>query len=852
VEILSALQERLPSAPVIGPEQLGLLNTLGQIADFLGAAATPVQDSAAPSLSPAAQPSSVVQTDLHRSGIAAIPLAATADTISLASDNVIVVTDDGSLFSRELCSCLTSQGHGVLLTRVQDILELLPLDQLAGLVVIAPADGTDDAFLKNSFQLLKQVAPGLKRASHEGGALFATVSRLDGAFGCTEGSQLADPLSGGLAGLSKTARHEWPEVICKAIDLGVFPDDATAAQAVARELFLNGPVEVGLSANGRTGLSLHALPALPEAAVAPVQPGELVVITGGGRGVTAATAVALAKAWQPLLILLGRSPLPEQEPAWLQPLTDEAAIKRAILQHANEKLHPREIEERYQATISGRELQETMNRIQAVGGTVLYCSVDIRDTQAMTELLSRLRREHGPIRGIVHGAGVLADRLIVDKTREQFNQVYSTKVAGLRSLLDAVKHDDLRFIALFGSTTGRLGRAGQADYAVANEVLNKLAQTESRRHVGCRTFCINWGPWDGGMVTPALKKVFSNEGISLIPLEAGADLLVRELAAPSGPVEVTVLAGTSGAHLSIESPKPVAPLKEALRLTLNVDDFPFISSHVIDTKAVLPMAMIVEWLAHAALHGNPGFRFHGFNDLRICKGVIIDRTTPCTLRLLAGKAKRQDALYTVPVELVSSTDEGRSLLHARAEIVLANRLPEGIRSIKDLPASPYNQSSAIYEQPYLFHGPDLHGIEQVLCCSNKGIAAMIKAAPQPASWIRQPLRSSWLTDPLVIDSAFQMMILWCFERFGSGSLPSFAGRYRQFHESFPRDGAQVVIRITAEQSHSAIADMEFLDRSNGKLIARLEGYECVIDASLAKAFQRNQLPKAGQAALEAA
>jgi hypothetical protein len=46
--------------------------------------------------------------------------------------------------------------------------------------------------------------------------------------------------------------------------------------------------------------------------------------------------------------------------------------------------------------------------------------------------------------------------------------------------------------------------------------------------------------------------------------------------------------------------------------------------------------------------------------------------------------------------------------------------------------------------------------------------------------------------------------------------------------------------------------MEFLDRSNGKLIARLEGYECVMDASLAKAFQRNQLPKAGQAALEAA
>lgn len=782
-----------------------------------------------------------------------MPVAGGSDTISLAQNGVIVVTDDGSSFSAELCSCLTSQGHGVILTKVLDILELLPMDQVAGLVLVAPADGTDDAFLKNGFQLLKQLAPGLKRASREGGALFATISRLDGAFGCTEGSQLVDPLSGGLAGMSKTARHEWPEVACKAIDLGSFPDQAAAAQAVASELFLNGPIEVGLSAEQRMCLSLQDLPELAATASTPVQPGELVVITGGGRGVTAGAAVAMAKAWQPLLVLLGRSPLPEQEPDWLQGITDEAAIKRAILTHATEKLHPREIEERYQATVAGRELRETMAQIQAVGGRSLYCSVDIRDSQAVTDLLADLRNQHGQIRGLVHGAGVLADRLIVDKTREQFNQVYSTKVAGLRSLLDATRTDDLRFIALFGSTTGRLGRSGQVDYAVANEVLNKLAQAEARRRVNCRSLCLNWGPWDGGMVTPALKKVFASEGIGLIPLEAGADLLVTELANPQGPVEVTVLAGVSGSSLmSSETPKQSAPLKEALRLTFNVDDFPFISSHVIDNKAVLPMAMIVEWLAHAALHGNPGFRFHGFNDLRICKGVIIDRSSPCTLQLMAGKAKRQEAFYQVPVELVSPQPDGRTQLHARAEIVLANRLPEGLRTIKELPNAPYSQSTAVYDQPYLFHGPDLHGIELVTSCSDKGISAMTKAAPQPANWIKSPLRSHWLTDPLVMDSAFQMMILWSFERFGAGSLPSFAARYRQFHETFPKEGAQVMIRVTAAQSHSAVADIEFVERTSGKLIARLEGYECVIDTSLAQAFKRNQLPQAADAGVAVA
>src|SRR6185369_2965281 len=123
---------------------------------------------------------------------------------------------------------------------------------------------------------------------------------------------------------------------------------------------------------------------------------------------------------------------------------------------------------------------------------------------------------------------------------------YGTKVTGLRALLSATSGDDLRFIALFTSTTGRFGRTGQVDYAVANEVLNKLAQVEARRRPACRSVSINWGPWDGGMVTPALKKVFANEGIGLISLSAGGELLVREIASGRAPVEVVAMAGKAG------------------------------------------------------------------------------------------------------------------------------------------------------------------------------------------------------------------------------------------------------------------------------------------------------------------
>jgi hypothetical protein len=220
---------------------------------------------------------------------------------------------------------------------------------------------------------------------------------------------------------------------------------------------------------------------------------------------------------------------------------------------------------------------------------------------------------------------------------------------------------------------------------------------------------------------------------------------------------------------------------------------------------------------------------------------------------MAGRAEKRDSLLIVAVELTGTGVEGRPVLHAKGEIVLAKQLPEGIRSMPDLPSAPYTPlNGIIYNPQRLFHGPDLQGIQLVDSCSPKGIAGLVSTAPQPGSWIKQPFRSSWISDPLVMDCAFQLMILWSFERFGSASLPCFAGRYRQYSDTFPRDGVQIVIRVTAEREHGATADMEFLDRQTGKLVARLEGYECVIDPSLGRAFLLNQLPPADQNELRAA
>ena len=86
----------------------------------------------------------------------------------------------------------------------------------------------------------------------------------------------------------------------------------------------------------------------------------------------------------------------------------------------------------------------------------------------------------GPVTGLVHGAGVIHDKRIAEKTSAQFDSVFDTKVLGLEALLDATANEPLRFLCFFSSVAARGGNIGQSDYAMANEALNKEIPNQPR------------------------------------------------------------------------------------------------------------------------------------------------------------------------------------------------------------------------------------------------------------------------------------------------------------------------------------------------------------------------------------
>ena len=163
----------------------------------------------------------------------------------------------------------------------------------------------------------------------------------------------------------------------------------------------------------------------------------------------------------------------------------------------------------------------------------------------------------------------------------------------------------------------------------------------------------------------------------------------------------------------------------------------------------------------------------------VLSGIKLEKESK-TLHIMAGNATMEDGLYKVAVELCDGHPvDGATRLHARARAILGEEVTSPPSSafldIDAIAAEPYRRSVDDIYRHILFHGNELKGIRRVIGASARGMAAELITAPSPERWIDTPLRSRWIADPLVLDAAFQMAIVWCFEEKGLMSLPHLRG-----------------------------------------------------------------------------
>ena len=406
-----------------------------------------------------------------------------------------------------------------------------------------------DSCVKSLFPLLRLAAPDL---AHDGRVIIA--SAMGGRFGrdAREGAGHVFPGAGGGVGLVKTLAMEWERCRCKAVDLDLAEDVAALAAHLHAELAADvGRREVGYPAGTRTIFRTTPAP-LARAAAADARPDRdwVVLAVGGARGITAETLRPFAQAGA-TCVLVSRAALPGPEDAASMPHADAASLRRHFLKDAatgGTRPTPAKIEAKVQGVLRDREIRANLADFSALGATLDAHTCDVREEGQVAALLDALYARHGRIDAVLLGAGLIEDKLVVDKTRESLDRVFDTKVDGAFFFARHLRPQSLRFLALFSSVAGRYGNRGQADYAAANEILNRLAwQLQARFGSTTKVVSVNWGAWARtthglGMLTPETTRQFRERGLKLIEPEPGGRFLVDELLfAP--PDEVEVIAG---------------------------------------------------------------------------------------------------------------------------------------------------------------------------------------------------------------------------------------------------------------------------------------------------------------------
>ena len=172
VEILSALQDKLPAAPAIKPEHLGTLQTVGQIVDFLASVAGVAEPAGA--ADPGFAPPSVGK-GIERKVLKAVPLQRDVDRMSLKLPKGarVWVSDDGAALSDAVCAQLVARNLVAEKVALEKLDALVPAENLAGLILLAPSAGADDRFLRDAFRLMQLAGPALNANGSKGGAVLA-------------------------------------------------------------------------------------------------------------------------------------------------------------------------------------------------------------------------------------------------------------------------------------------------------------------------------------------------------------------------------------------------------------------------------------------------------------------------------------------------------------------------------------------------------------------------------------------------------------------------------------------------------------------------------------------------------
>ncbi|MBC7977771.1 MAG: SDR family NAD(P)-dependent oxidoreductase [Myxococcales bacterium] len=370
----------------------------------------------------------------------------------------------------------------------------------------------------------------------------------------------------------------------------------------------HGFSEVFFDATGTRAQPVLGLVRNRSAARAWVDRRDVILVTGGGKGISAECGFQLARQSGCALLILGRSAPPDSA-----------------------------------------ELASNLERLRKAGARVSYQVADVTDSAAVAAAIATGIGEIGSrVTGIVHGAGLNHPRAVANLSSADVEATMSPKLDGLESLLAAVEPDQLKLLVTFSSIIGRIGLPGAADYALANEWLSHQTEVFQALHPHCRCRAIEWSVWSGTGMGQRLGRldVLAGQGIAPVSVDDGVREFLRLVDTPDLPTSL-IVSGRFGNLPTIvfERPPlrrfrfidsilvyyPETELIAECRLSRGSD--PYLDDHVFSGERLFPAVMALEALTQAAVTLRRTDETPLFKDVVFRKAIVVADAEDLILRL---------------------------------------------------------------------------------------------------------------------------------------------------------------------------------------------------------------------------
>jgi acyl transferase domain-containing protein/NAD(P)-dependent dehydrogenase (short-subunit alcohol dehydrogenase family) len=302
---------------------------------------------------------------------------------------------------------------------------------------------------------------------------------------------------------------------------------------------------------------------------------DVILVTGGAKGIMAECALGMARETGATLVLIGRG--------------------------------------------SAAEIERTLDRFRAEGLRHEYFSCDIVDPDRLAEVVRTIEARTGAITGVIHGASILRPSRTENLTVEGLLQEVSPKVLGAWNLCRVLRGKPLKQFVAISSLVVDHGMPWSAGYAFANETMERIVTAELAG-APIPVQIVSFGMW-GQVGRPAVLKT-NDHLLSVglhdgeIPPEEGVRRLVEVLTLDPGAVRLCIYGRSVGYPTWRQlRPKPLIPanlrfiervlhlepeveLIARCRLTLERDCY--LHDHVYKGMYIVPTVLALEAVAQAA------------------------------------------------------------------------------------------------------------------------------------------------------------------------------------------------------------------------------------------------------------